>query len=109
MTSYILKGKIPIICDNIYEWAEWFGTADRVVVQSTVHGIEISTVFLGINHRFGGNGDPLLFETMVFGGDLDETTLRYSTWEEAEKGHRDILDKVKRTEKVLLRKMDIGG
>jgi hypothetical protein len=47
----------------------------------------VSTVFLGIDHNFG-NGPPLLFETMVFGGEYDGYCKRYSTWEEAEGGHK---------------------
>ena len=34
--------------------------------------IKISTVFIGIDHQFLKSGPPLLFETMVFGGELDE-------------------------------------
>jgi hypothetical protein len=47
--------------------------------------VRVSTVFLGIDHAW--EGPPLLFETMVFGGPLDEEMERYSTWEEAERGH----------------------
>ena len=53
----------------------------------------VSTVFLGIDHNFG-EGKPLLFETMVFGGKLDEETERYSTWEEAVEGHNHMVEKV---------------
>jgi hypothetical protein len=35
--------------------------------------IGISTVFLGLDHRHFGDGPPLLFETMVFGGSRDGT------------------------------------
>lgn len=49
----------------------------------------VSTVFLrGINHQFNPQGPPLLFETMVFGGSLDREQGRYSTWAEAEAGHK---------------------
>jgi hypothetical protein len=44
-------------------------------------------VFLGLDHRFGGSGPPLLFETMIFGGPLDEEMWRYSSWDAAEAGH----------------------
>jgi len=53
--------------------------------------IHVSTVFiLGINHAFG-EGDPLLFETMIFEGPLNEYQVRYSTWEQAELGHKEAL------------------
>jgi hypothetical protein len=59
----------------------------RVTKTSLPGGVEVSTVFLGIDHNWGG-GEPLLFETMIFGGELDQEQWRYSTWEEAEKGHK---------------------
>lgn len=53
----------------------------------------VSTVWLGINHRFGP-GPPLIFETMAFRDDTDgedspadEWTARYSTEEQARAGH----------------------
>ena len=46
----------------------------------------VSTVFLGLDHAFDG-GTPLLFETMIFGGEHDEYQERYATWDEAEAGH----------------------
>ena len=52
----------------------------------TIGGIiRISTVFLG--HNFLGKREPILFETMVFGGKYDEEQERYTTWKKAEAGH----------------------
>lgn len=48
--------------------------------------IWISTVWLGLNHNFF-DGPPLIFETMIFGGNLDQEMWRYSTVEEARAGH----------------------
>ena len=56
--------------------------------------IMVSTVFLGINHAWGG-GPPLLFESMCFNGPLDEAQDRYTTWEQAEKGHKEMVEAVK--------------
>ena len=48
-------------------WARWFETADRRVALTEVSGIRVSTVFLGLDYRFSGEGPPLLlFETMTF-------------------------------------------
>lgn len=47
----------------------------------------VSTVFLGIDHSHGIGDTPILFETMVFGGFLDQEIMRYETYEEALKGH----------------------
>jgi hypothetical protein len=49
--------------------------------------ILVSTVFLGLDHGWGDDEDPLLFETMVFGGPNDQDCIRYTTWAEAERGH----------------------
>lgn len=66
-------------------------TADRKVRWTDLpNGVSVSTVFLGMDHSFGG-GPPLLFETMIFGGNHDRYHERYSTWAEAEAGHEKAL------------------
>ena len=43
---------------------------------------------MGIDHAFGlAQHAPILFETMIFGGEHDEYQRRYCTMEEAEAGH----------------------
>ena len=59
-----------------------------------VNGIRISTVWLGMDHSFGGSA-PELFETMVFGGEWDQELTRYATKEEASKGHQRIVQRVR--------------
>lgn len=90
--KYKLLGKIAIPCMDLLEWGRWFQTADRSVAKTQVGPLWVSTVFLGLDHRMIGTGDPILFETMVFGGDAssewgDSYQERYSTWGEAEAGH----------------------
>ena len=92
MGHYILEGKNPIESD-LMTWGKWFETADRHVAKFEDKDIFISTVFLGIDHSFG-DGPPVLFETMVFGGELDEEMNRYTTWEDAEKGHEEMVKRV---------------
>ena len=55
--------------------------------------IEVSTVFLGLDHNHW-NGPPLLFETLVFGGEFDQEMDRYETWDQALEGHRKIVEKI---------------
>lgn len=94
--KYILEGHKVVECDDLMVWAEWFQTADRHVAKTEISNeIKVSTVFLGCDHRFGNEGEPLLFETMVFGGEYDEEMERYTTWEQAEKGHKRWVDKVR--------------
>src|SRR5262245_56982096 len=85
--TYILDGKMPKPVD-LMTWAKWFETTDRHVAKTNVGNMRFSTVFLGIDHSFGG-GQPLLFETMIFGmpAQQDEYQERCSTWEEAEAMH----------------------
>lgn len=91
---YILDGhKVKDV--NLMTWAKWFETNDRHVADEKIGDVRISTIFLGLDHSFG-SGPPLLFETMVFGGPLDQEMDRYSTREEAEKGHKEMIDKVKK-------------
>jgi hypothetical protein len=81
---YILIGHDPVRVDDWSEWGRWFETADRRVARERVGQIEVSTVFLGLDHDHSGNGPPQLFETMLF--DLDgqqDYQTRCSTWEEA--------------------------
>ena len=98
--TYTLVGKVPTPCLRMMRWARWMETADRRVAEdyltTTVDGekisIRISTVFLGLDHSFG-NGDPLLFETMIFGGPNGGEQARYHTWAEAEDGHQLLLNR----------------
>lgn len=84
---YVLRGKEPVPTDSVIEWGQFFESDNRMVARAEVGDITISTVFLGIDHRFMDDGPPLLFETMIFGGVHNEYQERYSTWEEAEAGH----------------------
>lgn len=79
---------------DLMTWARWFEGKDRHVANETIGDSQISTVFLGLNHSFG-DGPPLLFETLVFGGKLDQEMDRYSTWDEAEAGHKAMVERVK--------------
>ena len=65
---------------------------DRKVARTAVPeaDAEVSTVFLVIDHSHG-DGPPLIFESMVFGGRLDQHCERYSTEAEAKAGHDRIV------------------
>jgi hypothetical protein len=95
MTSiyYILDGRTPVAVDGL-DLGEWFEKADRRVANDTLGAVEVSTVFLGIDHNFRATGPPVLFETLVFGGPLDGESFRYVTYDEAEAGHTAMLVRV---------------
>jgi len=90
-THYILnKSNYPIQCDDNEEWSKWMQENNRIVNHDFVGDILISTVFLGVDHSWGG-GPPELFETMTFAKDespWDHTVIgRYTFWDEAVDGH----------------------
>lgn len=89
--KYILAedGRTPIKCNDLMTWARSFenGEVGRRVKRETIgDGVEVSTVFLAIDHQFG-DGPPLLWETMIFGGPHDSYQDRYSTYDDAVVGH----------------------
>jgi hypothetical protein len=71
------------------EWCE-LNKKPRHVAQTELGELGyVSTVWLGMNHNFSGSGyPPIIFETMVFGGPLDQAQERYCTLEEAAEGHQ---------------------
>ena len=88
---YILDGKTPVPEPDLSTWARWFEDADRIVAHTVRENVSVSTVFLGLDHSFH-EGPPILFETMVFrSGQSGDDMARYSTWEEAEKGHAEMV------------------
>jgi hypothetical protein len=96
---YTLDGKTPVPCDW-HEYYEWKASLEENVIhvgEDMIGEARVSTVFLGIDHNYKGKGRPVLFETMVFGGPLTDYQERYCTWEEAEKGHQDACDMVRKT------------
>lgn len=104
--NYILKGRTPVIEPDLFKWARWMADNTYTVGREDINDICISTVFLGFDHGHIEGGDPILFETMVFGGRYDRYQRRYSTWEKAEEGHQATVEMVK---KSLLRVINGGG
>ena len=85
---YILRDRKPVECADLLEWGRWFEDIEnRRVARDEFGDVHVSTVFLGLDHRFGDEGPLILFETMIFGGEHDGYERRYSTWTEAEAGH----------------------
>jgi hypothetical protein len=87
--KYILDGHAVIEEPDVLRWAQAFEATDRQVVRTDVaEGVEVSTVFLGLDHQWG-SGPPLLFETMVFwpGSAHDNDYERCALWEGAERQH----------------------
>jgi hypothetical protein len=101
---YLLNEDHSLRLVGMWEWTLAFEVMDRCVAFTGNETKYVSTVFLGFDHRFFGDGPPLVFETMVF---LDEgktmefpwcegpqrvhTSLaqeRYGSWAAAIAGHK---------------------
>lgn len=99
--------------NGLLEWGEDIENSNlKIVKQDTIGHYFISTIWLGLDNSFGG-GKPLIFETMVFDRSKDRTLelngkkfkslgreleqIRYSTEEEAIKGHEEMVKKYGKT------------
>ena len=82
--TYKLVDKVPVPCNMI----DCSNFDDRIVGKDSFGDVEVSTVFLSMDHSFD-KGVPILFETMIFGGQYHNYQRRYSTYEEAECGHKE--------------------
>jgi hypothetical protein len=111
---YILKDR-EVVPSNLDEWAQWLeneaghrhigsthiepllSALDRFILMAYCwlmrrkpRDIWVSTVFLGLDHRYG-DGPPLVFETMIFDGPHDGYQTRASTYDEAMAQHEEAV------------------
>lgn len=93
---YILDENNKPVKSNIEEFLKWEKEylEKRVVGQETINDVRVSTVFLGLDHSFMSE-IPILWETMIFGGEHDQYQERYESYEEALIGHQRALDLIK--------------
>lgn len=95
---YILdEERNPVPAKDTIEWAQWFQKHERHVALAEISNVRVSTVFLGIDHGWFQEGPPVLFETMIFGGQYNGDQWRYSTWAEAVKGHETAVELVRKS------------
>lgn len=94
--KYILDDNgTPVAEPDLLAWGKWMQSVERHVANDFLPGdIHVSTVFLGLDHSFG-DGPPLIYETMIFGGEHDQYQERYSTRDEALAGHATALNLAK--------------
>lgn len=98
---------VPRIERDQKKWAQFMERNQRVALSKLGDGrVVVSTVFLGLNHRFGP-GRPLLWETMVFGGPLDGEQYRYESRLDAMKGHVEMTDRARKAV-VKTREIDLS-
>lgn len=93
---YILDENNKPVKSNIEEFLKWRkeNPKKRVVKQEKINNTEVSTIFLGLDHSFMSK-IPVLWETMIFGGEHDNYQERYESYEDALIGHQKALDLIK--------------
>lgn len=70
------------------EWGAKFEDKEYQHVARWEDGdLSVSTVWLGIDHGWRAGGPPIIFETMIFGGEHNQERTRYVTEAEAIEGH----------------------
>ena len=74
------------------EWSLLFGDTDaRQVAMTTVGDVDVCTDWIGLDYGFGETPAPLVYETMVFGGDHDGELWRYPNRDAALAGHDQVV------------------
>jgi hypothetical protein len=97
---YILIGK-RVFKTDINGFMRWSrkrgGSASQTLALTRVSPtVDISTIFICIDHRHFGEGRPIVFETLVFGGQLDGEMERYTTYGKALDGHERMVIRVRK-------------
>lgn len=93
--NYILApdGQTPVPEPDLMAFARWLEATERHVGNDTIHGVRVSTVFLGTDHGFAG--PPVLWESMTFGAEpFDQQQERYTSYADALAGHRRWVEQV---------------
>jgi hypothetical protein len=100
MAWYILDNNHKPISKPVLEAAKWMEdnpNRKRVAYDelTDLNGdeVRVSTVFLGLDHSWN-SGKPVLWETMIFGGENDQYQERYKSYEDALEGHKIALNLV---------------
>lgn len=99
--KYILAedGRTPIAEPDVMKWAIWLEKANRRVGYDEIGSVKVSTVFLGLDHRWSPHSHepPILWETMIFGatGELADYQERYTSYEDALAGHHVAVQEVR--------------
>ena len=101
--KYILVDGKVVEEPDLIKWAEWYEKHDSSMMRTTVGNVRISTIFLGLDHSFTPASKPIVFETMVFGGALDQKQWRYSSLSLALRGHDELVTKVKESRRWVIR------
>ncbi len=78
---YKLVDNIPVAVEQP-DWGE-----DNKLFLFKYKDIKVSTIFLPLDHGYNKEQPPVVFETMIFGGEHDQYQERYTNYAEAYLGH----------------------
>lgn len=97
---FAIKGEVVRKVNTMAEWQKlshpslWM---DDLMDDKGVLKCRISTVFFGIDPMYELFGrEPMVFETMVFGGAYDLYQCRYASYQEAKEGHEKVVARLKK-------------
>jgi hypothetical protein len=89
---------------TMQQWAQRFEDEDYRHIARDVIGpdepldpaplIIVSTFWLGLNHDWR-SGEPLIYETIIVGGEHDASGMWYATERQAREGHRRVVDELR--------------
>lgn len=98
---YVLRDDQVVEEPDYAKWADWYEKSYekvRCVAETKVEYGNVSTVFLALHTTLSKDDPPLLFETRVKGGWLDDEWQRYSSLAEARAGHEAWVTRVRKLE-----------
>lgn len=76
-SNWILDDNDEVIEADSDAWSRWRWSANgrgrRRIARDEINDVLVSTVFIGLDFSLG-EGAPMVFETMIFGGPYNERT-----------------------------------
>ena len=100
---YVLREGKAVEEPDYPTWAKWyeehFSDVELIIRTELVHGV-VATRFLSMNMTLADQTpEPLVFETRVKGGWLDDKWERFATIDDAREGHERWVTRVREAER----------
>ena len=86
---WILDDDKHAVAVDAVTWGMWFDNFRnrRIAHTEIAKDIAVSTIFVGIDMRIGGQGPPMLFESAIITDHDIEPCQRYCSYDDAITGH----------------------
>lgn len=98
---YILRDGEIVEEPDYQKWSAWFdSTFEEVelIAENRLGTSTVSTRFLALDMNLSKNSPPMVFETRVKGGWLDNQWERFASLEEATAGHESWIQRVRKAD-----------